>query len=521
MHELFEKLKSELLNAWRFRWQGFVAVWFVALVGWAFAFAVPNQYSASAKVHVDTEYVLRPLLRGMVVEPNLNQAVQLLTKTILSRQNLEQIANNSNLDLGGLSAADKDKLLTTLRDEIHISAMGNDLYIIRYANHNPATAKAVVQQVLNILMADALGSTQEDSASAQRFLNDQLKEYGNELNKAESVLAEFKRNNLGYMPSDNGGYIAQLQSAQQAKSQLFNQLEVSKSEMRTLTRQIEQMKQGKTPVNPAQDPNVLAMTDQIQKDEQSLNNLLTRYTPDYPGVISLKARIKLERKQREALIANLKKRETDTFDPNNPVYQDLTLRANKTSVEIEGLKTKLGQVNQQIDSLKKKADKMTKVEAQLDALTRNYQVTQDQYDSLLKRLYSAKLSQNAQASGNPLKFQVIDPPILPRLPTAPKRKIIALLAMLAAIGAGVGLAYLMSQLRPVFLTRAELMGMFSLPVIGAISLAQTTSYLKAHRIRLLMFGAGCVLFLFVGILAIVFSNQGAVLVRVHLLGGAL
>lgn len=521
MHEVFERLKSELLNAWRFRWQGFAAVWFVALVGWAFTFTVPNQYVSWAKVHVDTQYVLRPLLSGMVVEPNLNQAVQLLTRTILSRQNLEQIANNSNLNLGGLTPIQKDKMLSALRDQIHISNVGNDLYDIEYANHDPAIAKAVVQQVLNILMADALGATQEDSSSAQKFLKEQLEKYGNDLNNAENVLAEFKRQNLGYMPSDNGGYVTQLQMAQQTKAQLLNQLEVSQSEMKTLASQIRGMRQGKTPVNPAQDPNVLALNAQIQKDKQTLSNLLTQYTADYPGVISLESRIKLERKQRDALIANLKKRETDTFDPNNPVYQDISLRANKVSVEIEGIKTKLGQVNRQIENLQHRADKMTKVEAQLDALTRNYQVTQDQYNSLLRRLYSAKLSQSAQASGNPLKFQIIDPPILPLIPTSPKRHVMAFMAMVVAIGAGVALAYLLAQLKPVFLTKAELMEMFSLPVVGAISLAQTTTYLKAHRIRVLMFGAGCVAFLLVGVLVIVFSNQGAELVRVHLLGGTL
>lgn len=521
MHELLERLYGELLNAWRFRWQGFAAVWFVALIGWAFTFSVPNQYSSWAKVHVDTQYVLRPLLSGMVVEPNLNEAVQLLTRTILSRQNLEQIANNANLDMGGLSPAQKDQLLSTLHAQIHISGVGNDLYVIRYANHDPAIAKAVVQQVLNILMADALGATQEDSASAQKFLREQLASYGNELNQAEQALANFKRENLGYMPSSGGDYVSQLQAAQQQKSGLLNRLDVARSELKTLNQQVVGMKNGKSPVKPQQDPNIVAMDAQIQKDQQRLNSLLTQYTSVYPGVISLQERIALEKRQRNTLLNKLKQSQTDTFDPNSPIYQDVSMQANKVSVEIQGLKTKLQLINAQIADLKRSADKMADVQVKLDALTRNYQVTKGQYNQLLQRLYSAKLSQSAQASGNPLKFQVIDPPLLPRTPISPQRHRMAFLAMFAAIGAGIALAYLLAQLKPVFLTKAELMEMFSIPVIGAVSLAQTSSYLRAHRVRLLMFGAGCAFFMMVGVVAILFSHQGAVLVRVHLLGGTL
>lgn len=521
MHELYERLIKELRNTWRFRWQGFAAVWFVALVGWAFTFSVPNEYASWAKVHVDTEYVLRPLLRGMIVEPNLNQAVQLLTRTILSRQNLEQIANDSNLNLGGLSPTQKDQMLAALRDQIHISGVGNDLYVIRYANHDPATAKAVVQQVLNILMQDALGATQEDSASAQKFLREQLDSYGSELNQAEQALANFKRTNLGYMPSAGGDYVSQLQSAQQQKTQLLNRLDVARSELKMLNQQIVDMKNGKSPVKPDQDPNVIAMDTQIQKDQQTLNNLLMQYTNAYPQVVSLKERIALEKKQRETLINNLKRSSTDSFDPNSPIYQDVSMQANKVSVEIQGLKTKLKLVNAQIADLKHSADKMADVQVQLDALTRNYQVTKDQYNQLLHRLYSAKLSQSAQASGNPLKFQVIDPPIEPLVPVSPARQRMAFMAMLAAIGAGLGLAYLLAQLRPVFLTKGELMEIFSIPVIGAITLAETASYLRAGRLRLVMFSVGCAVFLFVGLLAVIFSHQGAVLVRVHLLGGTL
>ncbi|AOU98534.1 hypothetical protein BI364_11715 [Acidihalobacter yilgarnensis] len=521
MQDLFEKLMGEMRNAWRFRWQGLVIVWGVSLIGWAVVYSLPNQYHSKAKVHVDTTYMLRPLLRGMVVEPDLNQEVQLLTRTVLSRQNLEKIALNSNLDLGGLTPVDKDQLLERLMHSIEIRSVGNDLYTIGYDNPNPVIAQAVVQQVLNIMMSDALGSTHDDSVTAQKFLKQQLAAYGNELNQAEQKLADFKRHNIGLMPSTGGDYISQLQTANQEKENLENKLDVALSEQVTLAQQINRIKTGKSHVHPQLDPRVQSSDAQIQSDQQKLSNLLTQYTSAYPGVIALKDQIRLEKIQRDKLVEELKNQKTDSFDPNDPVYQKVSMQYNKTTVEIDGLKTRIKLVDALIGKFKLKAGQMANVQAELESMTRNYNITKKQYDSLLSRLYSAKLSQSAQDSGNPLKFQVIDSPTKPLLPSGPKRHLMALLALFAGLAGGLSFAYLLSQIKPVFMTRADLTAVFEMPVIGVIPLAETPSITRRNQKKAVMFIGSVVVFLMTAVVAVLFAHEGAILVRVHLLGGAL
>jgi polysaccharide chain length determinant protein (PEP-CTERM system associated) len=522
MQDLFERLLGELRNAWRFRWQALAAVWGVALAGWLVVYALPNQYQASARVHVDTASFLGPLLRGLAVQPNLNQEVQLLTKTLLSTPNLEEIARKSNLDLGGLTPDEKASLLNGLRNSIEIKNAGTDLYVISYVNPKPVMAKEVVQQVLNVMMTNALGSSQQSSVAAQSFLKKQVEDYAKQLNEAEQALARFKRENVGLMPSSGGGdYFTQLQKVQSGRESLQNQLAIASAQQQTLSRQIHAMKTGKTPVRPESDPQVQALNTQIQSDQQQLNSLLTQYTDAYPGVVDLKDRIRLEKKQRDELIAKLRNKKTDTFNPADPVYQDLSMQLNKTSVQIQTLKTQIAQADAQIAKLKSTAGQMADIQAQFESLTRNYQVTKKQYDSLLSRLYSAQLSQSAQTSGNPLKFQVVDPPVTPLTPAAPKRHLMAFMVLIVALGAGGALAYLLSQIRPVFMTRSELIEMFALPVIGAVSFAGAPSFRRMQRSKLTLFWAGCGVFLLAGIIAILFANQGAHLVQTRLLGGQL
>ena len=515
MQEVLSRLLTELRNAWRFRWRALLIGWLVALGGWFYVYSLPNEYQASAKVHVDTTSVLRPLLSGLAVQPDLNQAVNLLTRTVLSRTNLEQIARKSNLDLGGLTQAQKDRLLNTLKDSIHLRNSGMDLYTIDYANPKPDVAMTVVQEVLNIMMADALGTTTQSSTAAQKFLNEQVAAYADKLNKAEQKLAEFKRKNIGFLPSESGNYFGQLQSAQQKLEQLRNQLAIALSQEQALRRQTKSM------IRPENDPLIQGLNQRILDDEQKLSSLLTQYTSQYPGVLAMKERIRLEKKQRDELVAKFMKNKNNAYIPSSPIYQDLFQQLNQKEVDVQALRTQISQTQSLIQKLKSGAGTMTEVEAQLGELTRSYQVTQKKYNELLNRLYTAQLSQSAQESGNPLKFQVIDPPVKPVLPVGPKRHRMAFLVLVAAFFAGGAFAYLSAMLKPVFMTRAEITEMLALPVIGAVSFASSAAYAARQRRGVVLFGVGGLVLLLAGLLAVVYANQGAELIRVKLLGGTL
>ena len=81
MHELAEQLISHLKATWRYRWYAVAFAWVVAVVGWTAVYLAPNRFEASARVYVDTESVLRPLLAGVTVQPNIDQIVNMMSRT--------------------------------------------------------------------------------------------------------------------------------------------------------------------------------------------------------------------------------------------------------------------------------------------------------------------------------------------------------------------------------------------------------------------------------------------------------
>src|SRR5690348_13643643 len=85
---------------WRYRWWANGLAWIVFLAGWVVVCMLPDQYRASTRVFVDTNSLLKPLMRGLTVnEQNQLDEVQLLSKAVLTRPNLEKVARSTDLAL--------------------------------------------------------------------------------------------------------------------------------------------------------------------------------------------------------------------------------------------------------------------------------------------------------------------------------------------------------------------------------------------------------------------------------------
>ena len=75
-------------------------------------------------------------------------------------------------------------------------------------------AKRVVQSLLTIFVEGSLGDKRKDADSAKRFIDEQIKLYEQKLVVAENALKEFKRQNLGMMPSQGRDFVSKLQESE-------------------------------------------------------------------------------------------------------------------------------------------------------------------------------------------------------------------------------------------------------------------------------------------------------------------
>jgi polysaccharide chain length determinant protein (PEP-CTERM system associated) len=515
MHDLMTRLLIRCQGMWRYRWQALLVAWVVAVIGSAAVYALPDKYEAKARVSVDTQSVLKPLLHGLAVEPDIATKVKLMTQALLSRPNLEKVVHQTDLDLRAKTPVEMQTLLARLEREITVTGYGGEnVYAISYQDKNAKTAQRVVQTLLNVLVEGTLGSNRLDTAAAQRFLHEQIHEYESRLADSEQRLAEFKKTHVGLMPGQGGDYYARLQTATQDLEQTQAKLKDALSRRDELRRQLA----GETPtfgiVSPTGTFRSSAATSdpRLRQYQDKLDQLLLDYTDNHPDVIALKqtiARLKEEARQEKLAHANDPKPAT-TEQPLelNPVYQRMQIGLNDSEVDVAALQGQVRDKQNAVNELKRMVTTIPEVEAQLTRLNRDYVVTKAQYDALVQRLETARLSQDAEQSREDVKFDILDPPVLPLTPIGPKRRLYLAVLWLAALGIGASFAFMLDELRPVFFSARALREATGRPVLGSISMKFMPEQRLKLKKNLASFVLLTILFLFAYGGAVLLQHQG-------------
>ncbi|MGC1742129.1 MAG: Wzz/FepE/Etk N-terminal domain-containing protein, partial [Pseudolabrys sp.] len=86
---------------WRYKWLSVGIAWAICAVGWPAVTMIPPRYESSARIYVNADQMLTPLLRGVAVQSDPMRQVDFVQRTLLSRSNLEQVVQLSDLDLSG------------------------------------------------------------------------------------------------------------------------------------------------------------------------------------------------------------------------------------------------------------------------------------------------------------------------------------------------------------------------------------------------------------------------------------
>ncbi|PHV07322.1 chain length-determining protein [Janthinobacterium sp. BJB412] len=481
MEETISQLLSSLKGIWKYRWHGLAVMWLVATAGWTKVALLPDDYQTTARVFVDTQSILKPLLSGMTSVPNVEQQVSIMSRTLLSRPNVERVMRMVDLDINANTPREHELQLEELMSRIKIGGTSSyDIYTISYNNRNPKLVRDVVQSLLTIFVEGSFKGKKGDSQKAVQFIDDQIRSYEEKLVAAENNVKEFKLKNNFLLPRQGVDYGAQLLLAADALNAARLELVEAEQARNAIQGQIA----GDEPIlgdelNPAAIDNP-ELDGRISALNKNLDALRMQYTELHPDIVAAKRLVaQLEAKKVED--SKLKNANADPGKNYSPMLQQLKVALAEADARVASIKARVQEYTARNARLLAQSNAVPEVESQLAQLNRDYLINKDNYEKLIGRREAAKLSGDLSSTTEMMSFKIIDPPTVPMTPVGPNRPLLFSAVLAGALLVGAATALLISQVRPTYLSPAQLREATGLPVLGTVSMNWTRAELVKRR----------------------------------------
>ena len=500
MQELLHHALTNLRGMWQRRWIGLAAAWIVAIVGVAIAYKIPERYEASARVYVDTESLLRPLLAGLAVQPNVDQQVSLISRTLISRPNVEKLLRLADLDLRTNGANDREELIDNVMRNVKLDGnITSNLYIISYRDPDPSLARKVVQSLLTIFVESSLGDKRQDTQAAVRFLDEQIKRYEDNLTATENKIKQFRLKYMGVSSKEGQDYFARM-------SKLSVDIDAARLELQSAEQARDAYKQqvaGETPVfipepsdaAPQEGEGGLEIDGRIGALKRDLDTLLRKYTDEHPDVIATRRLIAQLEDQRRAEVEARRKaaaaapRRGQMAIDQNPVMQQMRISLADAEAAVAAARAKLSGLQGQYQQLKSQAALVPQVEAEFTQLNRDYDVQKKTYENLLARREAASMGKDVQDTGG-AQFRIIDPPRVSPQPIAPNRLAMLGVAFGLAVLAGLLASLVANQTMPTFHDARTMREVTKRPILGMVSMLPSEALQRLRRRNTWLFAGG-------------------------------
>ena len=474
---------------WRRRWIGLAVAWLVAAVGVVIVSRTPDRYESSARVYVDTQTVLKPLLAGLTVQPNIDEQIGMLSRTIVARPNIERILHGVNPEASAATQIERDQMVDSLTKRIRFTgSVRENIYTIAYQDTSPERSKRVVQDLLALFVESGVGDKRRDNESARRFIDEQIKVYEQKLAEAENRLKEFKLKNMGVTSGTGADYFTRVSALTEEAAKGRQELRSAEVARDAFRRELT----GEEPIM-LPDPSATAAgaftseyDARIDTQRKQLDDLLRRYTEQHPDVLSTRRLLTQLEEQRKQEIDTRRKAAAQSpprlSASTNPVVQRLKFALAEAEANIASLRARVSETEGRLAQLRAIGGKAPGIEADLAQLNRDYAVLQKNYAELVSRRESASMGGEVDSAGQLAEFRIIDPPRIAPNPVFPNRLALIFVVLLAALAAGGAASFAMARVFPTFHGVGMLREFTQRPVLGSVSVLETSAVLWRRRL---------------------------------------
>ena len=501
----------------------FVLILTVAIL---LAYMLPAVYRSEAMILIERQEIPSDLVETTVTG-FVQERIEGISKTLLTRENLWNIAEKYDLYPGYRSKENHFEVVTKLRDNITIDmvdvkanepgqvrqGMATIAFTVAFESEDPYQTQAVSNELASLFIEENKRLRSQHTEEVSNFLVAEGERLNKQITELEIKLADFKQAQQSKLPE-----LMKLNLTLYEKTD--NEIERTKEEIRALDDRITALQAELAITKPNQDifndsgrkvltgderlslltaeylrlstrytaqhpdliklrreieslsgeSNVSGVTALIEKLtvlKDQLSKAKQQYSADHPDVLSLqKAVAGVERGLQTASVTSQSSRISSA--PDNPRYVSLRTQLDAAVGNLKSEKAKLAQLNEKLQEYETRLFQTPAVERDYKLLTRDYDNATKKYNEIKDKQGEARLAMDLESSSKGQRFTIVQPAYLPNSPERPNRLGIALLGFLLACAGGVGLVTIKEYMDRTIYSSRDLMTVFRAPPLVTV-----------------------------------------------------
>lgn len=476
----------------------FVAPLIIGTVaGLIVSFELPEKYSSTTLILVEEQQIPEEYVTPTDRTP-FSQRLNVISQQILSRTRLEKIIKEFGLySQQGPGLVEKAKSLITgseteaptpdeiieqMRGDIQFTVngeqnskkqqdSGGNAFSITYIGEEPQTTMQVTNTLSSLFIEENLKAREQYAEGTSEFLSSELDMAQQELGQLEQKLKDFKQAHMGTLPGQLDANLRTLDRLQLELQTVTSSLKTNEDRKLVLE---EQMKYNAAMVVSPEIQGSLA--GELESARAELGQMLSVFKESYPDVVIMKKRIKDLERQLQGQTGNEKPTEEAPAPPKvmHPAYAELMA----VKSQITTLSRRESNIRRQLDQYAGRVELTPASEQQLTDLQRDYDISLQNYKTLLEKKMSARLSENLEKRQKGARFRVVDPANLPQSPDQPNKPLVLSLGSAGGAAAGIALVCLVEFMNPAFRRPEDFEGVVDSPVLTSIPLFPTEQLIK-------------------------------------------
>ena len=390
-----------------------------------------------------------------VAEDGLTRQLSSISQVVSSRRSLEPLVDKYELyQRERQRGMAMEEVIEMMRDDIRVEVNKTRLDItdgfdIKFRYRDPRITQAVTSELAGKYVSAQTNDTINSRTAARQFIDNQVKQTKDELDKIDQRRLEFMQSRLGTLPSEAQSLLSQLGGLREQQRSLMTEVgrlqdrRSSLATQLTLVQKANQQAIGEAAETLTDPKTTLAYAELVKRKadlQAELRQLQTQYKEIHPDIQAKKEQIDSVQKVMDSQIAEWKERiaEKEKRLKDRPDLSSAAVQNEIKNVdnEIKRQQASLNDNEKQIGLLTERINKVPGSEVELGAIDREYETKRSAYDKLLSEQQKIALGADAASQQQSEGIEVVDPANLPSKPVAPKRLTLAAIGVIAGLGIG-------------------------------------------------------------------------------------